>query len=134
MGIEIPESNTFDLSQTQRVAELNKIKKFRLEDVCTECGVETKHKRKMNEKAEEYKARQDFKDQARAKAKDLAKNRGWTLDFAYRYALDKIAGGTAIINAYQEFARSGGQKSTLFYEYAVGDVISEYNLLKVLGY
>jgi hypothetical protein len=134
LRVEIPESNVFELSQTSRVTELNKIKKFKLEDICMECGVETNHKRKMNEKAEKYKGRQDIKDQAYAKAKDFVRNKGWTFDFAYRYALDKIARGTAIIDAYQEFVESGGQKNTLFYEYAIGDVISEYNLLKALKY
>jgi len=39
-----------------------------------------------------------------------------------------------IYDAYLEFVKSGGQKNTLFYEYAIGDVISEYQLLKALGY
>jgi len=55
-------------------------------------------------------------------------------DFAFNYVLDKIAGGRAIFDAYLEFVKSEGQKNTLFYEYAIGDVISEYQLLKKLGY
>jgi hypothetical protein len=52
------------------------------------------------------------------------------LDFSYNYVLDKIAGGNAIYDAYLEFVECGGQKDTLFYEYAIGDAISEYQLLK----
>ena len=33
-----------------------------------------------------------------------------------------MVGGNAIYDAYQEFVRSGGQKDTLFYEHAIGDV------------
>jgi len=134
LGVEIPESNIFDLSQTPRVTELRKNKRFRLEDVCAEFGVEVSHKRRMNEMAEKYKDRQDIKDQAYAKAKDYVRNKGWSFDFSYNYVLDKIAGGYAIFDAYQEFVKSGGQKNTLFYEYAIGDVICEHRLLKALKY
>jgi len=132
LGVEIPESNMFDLSRTPRVTELNRNKIFSLEDVCRECGIEVTHKRKMNEKAEKYKARQDIKDQAKAKAKEYVNKRGWSLDFSYYYVLNKIAGGNAIFDAYQEFVKSGGQKDTLFYEYAIGDVICEHRLLEAV--
>ncbi len=134
LGVEIPESSIFELSETPKVTELNKMKKYRLEEVCAECGIDVGHKLKMSEKAEKYKVRQDIKAQADAKAKDLVKNKGWSLDFALRYVLDKIAGGHAIFDAYLEFVESGGQKNTLFYEYAIGDVIAEYQLLKALKY
>jgi hypothetical protein len=88
----------------------------------------------MNEKAKKYKSIEAFKKQALAKAEELVKSRDWSVDFAYRYALDKVAGGNAIYDSYLEFVESSGQKNTLFYEYAVGDVVSEYQLLKALGY
>jgi hypothetical protein len=132
LGVEIPESNVFDLSQTPKIIELNKKKKFSLEDVCTECGINVIHKGKMNEKAEKYKNRQDIKDQANAKARDLVEGKGWSYMFSYNYALNKIAGGNAILDAYKEFVESGGQENTLFYEYAIGDVVCEYRLFKAL--
>ncbi len=137
LKVEIPESNMLDLCQTPRVTQLAKNKNrrnLRLEEVCMEYGIEVTHKQKMNEKAEKYKARQDIKEQAKAKAEILVKNKGWSSEFALKYVLDKIAGGHAIFDAYLEFVESGGQKNTLFYEYAIGDVISEYQLLKKLGY
>ena len=88
----------------------------------------------MNEKAEKYKSMEAHKNKASAKARELVEKRGWSQDFSYNYALDKVAGGNAIYDAYLEFVESGGQKNTLFYEYAIGDVISEYQLLKALGY
>jgi len=57
----------------------------------------------MNEKAEKYKARQDIKDQAKAKAMEYVNERGWSFDFSYDIVLHKIAGGNAIFDAYQEF-------------------------------
>jgi len=133
LGVEIPESNIFDLFQTPRVAELKaRGKRVRLEDVCMECGIEVVHKRRMNEKAEKYKDRQDIKDLAIAKAGKNVQDLGWSFNYSFQQALNKIAGGYAIYDAYQEFVRSGGQKDTLFYEYAIGDVICEYRLLKTL--
>jgi len=98
------------------------------------CGVDASHKSKMDKRAEKYLVRQDIKEQAKGRTEDFVKNRGWSPDFAFRYVLDKIAGGHAIFDAYLEFVESGGQKNTLFYEYAIGDVISEYQLLKALKY
>jgi hypothetical protein len=136
LGVEIPESNILDLClcQSQKLTQLTGKNKPRLEDACRACGVKVTHKQRMNEKAKKYKSNEAFKKQALTKAKELVKNKGWSLDFSYDYALDKIAGGNAIYDAYLEFVKSSGQKNTLFYEYAIGDVISEYSLLKALGY
>ncbi len=132
LGVEIPESNIFELCETPKVTELNKMKKHRLEEVCAKCGIDVPHKLKMSEKAEKYKVRPDIKAQAHTKTEDLVKNKGWGPKFAREYVLDKIAGGHAIFDAYLEFVGSGGQKNTLFYEYAIGDVVAEYQLLKAL--
>jgi hypothetical protein len=135
LGVEIPRSRIHELLETPRIVELhNRTKKWGMEYACLECGIVVTHKRKMDERAQKYKARQDIQERARVKAEDFVKNRRWTADFAYDKALDKIAGGHAIWDAYQEFIKRDGQKNTLFYEYAIGDVISEYQLLKKLGY
>jgi len=136
LGIEIPEANILDLClcQSHRLTELTGKNRPRLEDVCRACGVKVTHKQKMNEKAQKYKADENFKKLALTKAEELVKNKKWSLNFSYNYVLDKIAGGNAIYDAYLEFVESGGQKNTFFYEYAIGDVISEYSLLKALGY
>jgi hypothetical protein len=132
--VEIPESNLLDLCEAPLAVDLRSARRFGLEEVCKECGIRVTHKQKMNERAERYKTRQDIKNQATAKAKELVKNRGWSFDFSYNHALEKIAGGTAIYDAYLEFASKDGDRTTLFYEYAIGDVISEYQLLKALEY
>ena len=134
LGVKIPESKMLDLCQSPRLTQFTCKKKARLEEVCRMCGIDVSHKQKMDKRAEKYRARQDIREQARAKAEDLVRNKRWTPDFAFNYVLDKIAGGRAIFDAYLEFVKSEGQKNTLFYEYAIGDVISEYQLLKKLGY
>lgn len=136
LGVEIPESNILDLCQCQpqKLTQLTGKNKPRLEEACAACGVRVTHKQRMSEKTKKYKSMEAYKKQALAKAKELVENKGWGFDFSYDYALDKIAGGNAIYDAYLEFAKSDGQKNTLFYEYAIGDVISEYQLFKALGY
>jgi len=134
LGVEIPESKLFDICQSPRLIQFTNNQRCRMEEACRMCGVDASHKSKMDKRAEKYLVRQDIKEQAKGKTEDFVKNRGWSPDFAFRYVLDKIAGGHAIFDAYLEFVESGGQKNTLFYEYAIGDVISEYRLLKALKY
>jgi len=132
LGVELPQSNIFDLSDTPQIKAFRNNRIFRLEDVCRECGIEVTHKHKMNKKADSYKTRQDIRDQAYAKAKEIVRRKGWSWDFTFNRVLDKIAGGHAIFDAYKEFVQSGKQTDTLFYEYAIGDVICEYHLLRAL--
>lgn len=136
MSVEIPESNLLDLCLRHKpqLSQLTGRNKPRLEEACSACGIVVNHKQRMNKQAEKYKTNEAFKKQALVKAEELVKNLGWGFDFSYNYALDKVAGGNAIYDAYLEFVKSGGQRDTLFYEYAVGDVVSEYQLLKKLGY
>lgn len=134
LGIEIPESKMLDLCQSLRLTQLTNKKKARLEEVCRICGIDASHKSKMDKRAEKYKAQPHIMKRAKAEAEDIVKNKGWSSDFALNYMLDKIAGGHAIWDAYLEFVESEGRKNTLFYEYAIGDIISEYQLLTKLGY
>jgi hypothetical protein len=136
LKVDIPEKHVLDLClcQPQRISQLTGKNKPRLEEVCSACGIGVSHKQRMNERANKYKSNEAFKRYALTKAKELVKNKGWSFDFSYNYALNKVAVGNAIYDTYLEFAKSGGQKNMFFYEYAIGDIISEYNLLKKLGY
>jgi len=127
LDISIPESSLLDLClhHKPQLSQLTGRNKPRLEEACSACGIAVSHKQRMNEQAKKYVTNEVFKKQALAKANDLVKGLGWGFDFSYKYA---------IYDSYLEFVKSGGQKNTLFYEYAVGDVISEYQLLKKLGY
>jgi len=136
LGVEIPKSQTLDLCHTSEIEEFHKITTdWSLERACEKYYVNANHKRRMKEKAEQYKRREDIQEKAKAEAEKILRVKPtWTPNYAYDRALNKIAGGYAIYDAYLEFVQSGGQKNTLFYEYAIGDVISEYQLLKALGY
>jgi len=134
LGVEIPDSNIFDLYQTPRVCELRNMKIFGLERVCGEYGIGVVHKRKMNERAEKCQAKEVIQIEAKAKALEVMKKKGGTFNYAFNEVLHKIAYGHAVWGSYLEFVESGGQKNTLFYEYAIGDVICEHQLLKKLGY
>ena len=72
------------------------------------------------------------KNKCKEKAQEIVRSKRWSWDFTFNRVLEKIAGGHAIYDSYQEFVQSGEQKDTLFYEYAIGDVICEYRLLRVL--
>lgn len=136
LGVNIPKSQTLDLCHTSEIEEFHKITTdWTLERACGKYDVNANHKRKMMEKIEQYKRKADIQEKAKASAKEILKIKlNWTPNYVYDRALRKIAGGNAIYDAYVEFVESGGQKNTLFYEYAIGDVISEYQLLKKLGY
>ena len=137
LGVEIPESNIHDPCECQRekMTQLTGRNYPTLEEACTVFGIKVAHKQRMNEKTQLYKNRPEFQEKAKEAAKKILKAKpNWTLNYAYDRALNKIAGGNAIYDSYLDFVKSGGLKNTLFYEYAIGDVISEYQLLKKLEY
>lgn len=135
LGVEIPESNILDLCECPKIPELTGKNKSRLEEVCSACGIDVTHKQRMKEKEKKFRSMEAHKKHATVKAKEILKEKPWwSSNFAYEYVLSKIAGGNAIYEAYQEFVENDGQKDSLFYEYAIGDIIVEYQLFKKLGY
>jgi hypothetical protein len=135
LDVEIPEKNIFELIETNGVNKIKAKKGKRycsLEEACSEYGVDVKHKKLMDKRAELFINNREIMDQAKVAAKKLVKEKGWSTEFSYDYALKKIAGGNAIFDAYNEFIQMNGSKKTLFYEYAIGDIISEYNLFQAL--
>jgi hypothetical protein len=134
LGLEIPKSQTFDLCHTPEIEKFHQTTKdWSLECACAKHSINASHKRRMNEKAQQHKSRPDIQEKTKANATNVIKTKPYlTFDWAYNKALDKIAFGHAIWEAYQEFVNNGGRKDTLFYEYAIGDIISEHQLLKKL--
>jgi hypothetical protein len=136
LGIEIPDENLLELSETEKVARLCRLKNRRtlkLEEVCEGLDIDTSHKQEMNREAEKYKTRSDIVKRAQVAAKDIVNRKGWSLDFSYNYALEKLAGGNAIYDSYLKFVERDGSSDTLFHRYAVGDIISEYQLLQTVA-
>jgi hypothetical protein len=139
LDIEIPKAQTLDLCHVTEIEAFHKVTKdWSLECACKKYNVNVDQKGRMKEKSQEYKNRLAVQEKAKVKAMELAKKKGWTTQWTYdtfkNQMLDNAAIGPAIYDAYLEFVKSGGRKDTLFYYYAVGDIIAEYNLLKKLGY
>jgi hypothetical protein len=137
--VEVPKKQTLDLCHTAEIEAFHKLTKdWSLEHACKKYYVNADHKRKINEKAQQYKNKADIQGRVKSKALDLAKKKGWTAQWTYDTFKDRILDnmiiGHAIYQAHLEFVECGGQKNTIFYEYAIGDVTSEYQLLKALGY
>lgn len=77
--------------------------------------------------------RPDIVALAKDGAEKLIRERGWSSDFSYKYALKKVSGGMAIMDSFNEFVRSGGDPNSLFYKYAMGDVFLEHQLFNTLN-
>ena len=135
LGIEIPDANILEIGDMAEMADIRKKlgkKYLRLEEACMEFGISPDHKWLMDKRAERFKNSPEILANADAAAQSLVTKRGWSFDFSRAYAIDKIAGGHAILESYQEFVSKGGSKDTLFYAYAIGDVVCEYKLLQAL--
>ena len=128
LGIEIPASQIIEISE---MPKMNNIRKHlrndwpRLVDCCEFMDVECSHKGLMDEQSNILKKRPDVIKKAKEGAAALQESRGWSFNYAYNRALDKISGGTAILEAFNEFVGSKGDPNTIFYRYAMGDVFSE---------
>ena len=112
--------------------ELQIVRYSSLVDACRPYKINVDHKQKMNEKAEEYTKRDDIRNEARIEAQKRVEEKGDSFDYAFGKCLKSISFGKAIIDSYNEFVQKGGSKDTLFYEYAIGDVICEFRLFKAL--
>jgi hypothetical protein len=133
---DIPEENALELYHMDRFNErLRSLGRryLRLEEACVEFGIQVTHKNEMNQKAEQYKVRPDIIDRAKKVAPKIAIKKGGTVEYAYNEAIKKIAGGYAILDAYNEFVTNGCSKDSLFYKYAIGDVICEFQLFKAIN-
>jgi hypothetical protein len=134
LDVNIPRANRLDIGTIGGLYTKRRAagKSTSLEAICIDLGIDVGHKQLMNSRAEQLKMRPEIRAKAEAGALYFSSSKFWSLDFSRRCALDKVAGGYAILEAYLEFVRSSGSKDTLFYRYAVGDVISESQLLRHL--
>lgn len=135
LGVEIPEVNILEITEMDGIKKLQQRtgrRSYKVEDVCKEYGISADHKRLMDKRAEPLKKTPEVLALAETAARRLVAEKGWSYDFSLNYKLDKIAGGRAIYDSYLEFVQAGGAKETLFHQYAVGDVICEYQLMQRL--
>ncbi len=135
LGVDIPNANVLEIMDMEEMAQLrNRLGKryLRLEEACMEFGISPDHKRLMDKRAEPFKSNPEILARADTAAQKLVTTKGWSFEWSRGHALDKIAGGHAILASYQEFVSKGGSKDTLFYTYAIGDVVCEYKLWQAL--
>lgn len=134
LEVDIPQSSIVDIIEMKGVTMLKEKlgrKSLRLEQVCEAYGIDASHKNMMNEYSQKFQTR-EITAEARLYAKQLTSEKGWSEEFAYRYSVESLAKKEAITESYREFVKLDGSKNTLFYRYAVGDIISEHQLFKAL--
>lgn len=135
LGIEISDNHIIEISEMPPMTKIReKLGKNRprLVDICNHLGIECIHKNMMDEKSLKFKNQSNVVILAKEGAEKWVKERGWGYDFSYNLALDKISGGMAILESFNEFITNEGDTSSLFYRYAMGDVFSEHELFEVL--
>ncbi len=135
LNVSIPEYMVFDLRDQEGVMKLQQRPErpvFKLEEVLSEYKIPLDYRLPIEANAELVKKRPEVVTQADEAAKQLAASKGWSPEFSRQYALNNIATGTAIKEAYDEFVQKAGAKDTVFYKYASGDIIAEHSLLEAL--
>lgn len=131
LGIEIPASQIIDIGE---MPEMTYIKqrlgknKPRLVDVCKLLGVDCSHKNMMDQRSNNFKQIPEVIQKAKEGAMKWQKELGWSYNFSYNLALDRICGGMAIMEAFNEFVNVKGDKNSFFYQYAMGDTYTEREL------
>lgn len=135
LGVTIPESQVIEIGELPGMELIRRRlgkQRPRLEEVCAQLGIDCAHKALMDRHAMTFKNLPAVIEQARSGAPVLSKDRGWGLEFCYNLVLDRISGGMAILDAFNEFLQKGGHKESLFYRYAMGDVHVEQEVYQRL--
>ena len=133
LNLEIPISNFIDISDMNKVNEIKrKIGKWNLEAVCKEAGVPCTHKKLFEPIIERLKLHPKIIEQAKIDGLKLANRNNTSVQFSREKALNSICFGSAILQAYKEFVDSKGSHDSIFYQYAIGDVLSEFELFQKL--
>jgi len=137
LGVAIPSTQIVEITELpamEFVRQALQRRKPRLEEVCKVLEIPCTHKEIMTKRSDKFKQLLHVIDKAKEGANKFQNERGWSYDFSYGYALDKICGGMAILDSFNEFVRTKGDTQTDFYKYAIGDIVTEKELfLKLKG-
>jgi len=132
MDVDIPNPQIVDIGELQKTNDIKQKmgKKWpRLVEICDFLEIECFHKNLMDNDSLKFKELPDVIKLAKEGAEKMCKEKTWwTYDYAYNRALSSISVGTAILKSFEDFVQSGGNTNSLFYKYAIGDVISEHLL------
>ena len=135
LEVEIPSQQILDISEMNELSKIrNEIGKRypRLLEICEHLGIDCSHKTMMDDYAMKFRDLPNVLELAKQGAKEWASKKGWSYDFSLKLAVDKITGGMAILESFNEFVRKGGSHEALFYNYAIGDILAENNLFQKL--
>jgi len=131
LGVEIPTTQIIEITEIPAMEfvrqELQR-NKPRLEEACKLLGIDCAHKEIMTERAGKFRQLPHVINKAKEGASKFQNERGWDYVFSFDYALDKICGGMAILEAFNEFVERKGDITSDFYKYAIGDVKIENEL------
>jgi len=130
LGLEIPPSKYIDISSMDKVERIKSKSGYSLQAVCKAVDVPCNHKKLLEPIVEKLKRDPEIIERAKIEGSKTASINSWTIQYSRDRALDRICGGTAIFQLYLEFVKSNGSHNSNFYEYAMGDVISEYELFQ----
>lgn len=134
--LAIPQSKVIDLMESDAIKSLKQRTNrtyASLEWVCQAYSIDSSHKKQMDEYSRRYYDDTRFKTDAIILGKMLVSQRGWDPDYCERYALKNLSFKQAIIDTFLEFIKANGSHDSLFYRYAIGDIICEHKLLKALA-
>ena len=131
MDVDIPNSQIVDIGELQKTNDIKqKMGKNwpRLIDLCDFLKIECSHKNLMDEQSVAFKNLPHVIELAKEGAEKWGKEKNWSYNYSYNRALNSVSVGMAIMKSFEDFVKSGGSTDSLFYKYAIGDVISEYLL------
>ena len=130
LDIEIPPQKYIDIAFMNKVEKIKNNSGYRLQDVCNAVDVSCNHKKLLEPIVEKLKRDPEIIERAKIEGSKMASKNSRTLQYCCDRALDRICGGTAIFQLYQEFVKSNGSHNSNFYKYAMGDVKTEYALFQ----
>lgn len=131
LKVDIPSSLIIDIGELPKTNDIKqKMGKNwpRLIDLCNFLKIECSHKNIMDDQSITFKNLPHVIELAKEGAEKWGKEKNWSYNYSYNRALNSISGGMAIMKSFDDFLQSGGSADSLFYKYAMGDVISEYLL------
>jgi len=131
MDVDIPNSQIVDIGELPKTNDIKqKMGKNwpKLVEICDFMKIECAHKNIMDEQSIKFKNLPHVIELAKEGAEKWGKEKGWSYDYSYNRALNSVSVGMAIMKLFEDFVQTGGSEDSLFYKYAIGDVISEYLL------
>lgn len=131
LKVDIPSSHIVDIGELPKTNDIKqKMGKNwpRLVDLCDFLKIECSHKNLMDDQSTEFKNLPHVIELAKEGAEKWVKEKNWSYNYSYDRALNSVSTGMAIMKSFEDFMKSKGSTDSMFYKYAIGDVISEHLL------